>query len=473
MRFKELIITIIIALSYLVSIGLYSQSEDKKFRMEVEMQGFENKIIYFVNYYQGNNYKLDSCVLSPKGKGVFEIDASKVPGGQYLLYAKPDFQIEMLIDDGQNNLKVKVPRDVARSTIEGSLDTQGYWSYLNQLKSFEVKRDVLNAKLETVKNKSQQVKIQTEIDKLGEDIDKYTQRVIEDNKDSFLSAYLRGTTPLEIPAELKGAEVPIAEVRKYVREHYLDNLDLTDPRLQSTNYFYSLIDSYINNWVEQDWTAIPGAYSELVAKSKNNKKAFEPLLSAFLNRSLSSQVMGMENVWARLAEDYIFGKDIDMTEADIKQLETKYEQIKLNRIGMVAQDLAMRTIDGDSLNLSDIDAEYIILEFYNPTCGYCREDLTYLAKEFYPRYKDNGVRVVAFNLGDTGDVWTKFIEDCGMNEFYNCIDPEYKSEYWIKYNTTRVPTNYILNKDKKIIGKSINKSNLEKLFEIIIKDGTN
>ena len=162
-----------------------------------------------------------------------------------------------------------------------------------------------------------------------------------------------------------------------------------------------------------------------------------------------------------------------MTEADIKQLETKYEQIKLNRIGMVAQDLAMRTIDGDSLNLLDMDAEYIILEFYNPTCSYCREDLTYLAKEFYPRYKDKGVRVVAFNLGDAGDAWTKFIEDCGMNEFYNCIDPEYKSEYWIKYNTTRVPTNYILNKDKKIIGKSINKSNLEKLFEIIIKDGTN
>lgn len=473
MQFKQAIFIISIALSYLVSIGLYSQSDENKFRMEIEMHGYENDTVYFVNYYQGNNYKLDSCVLSPKGKGCFELEAAKVPGGQYMLYVKPDFQIEMLIDEGQTDLNVKIAKDLSRSTVVGSPDTQGYWYYLNELKKIDSKRDALNTKLEIVKNKSKQIKIQSEIDDLGEEIDKLTLKVVEENKGSFLSVYLKGTIPIELPESFKDSQVANEDIRAYVREHYLDNLDMADPRLQRTNYFYTLIDNYISNWVKPDWIAIPEAYSQLVAKSQSNQKAFEQLLSAFLTISLNSSVMGMENVWARLAEDYIFGKEINMPEKDIQQLEIKYDQIKLNRIGMTAPDLKMKTITGDNLNLSDIEAEYIILEFYNTTCGFCREDLTYLAKEFYPRYKDKGLKVVAFNLGDAGTTWSKFIEDCGMDEFYNCIDPNLKSEYWLKYNTTRVPMNYILDKNKKIIGKSINKSNLEKLFEIITKNGTN
>lgn len=470
MRFK---ILLIIALSYLVSIGLYAQTNENRFRLEVTAKQYKEHMLYFANYWQGNTYKLDSCLLDSRGQGIVELDATKVPAGQYLLYIEPDLRIEMLIDKEQKNIKAVIPKDLSKSTITGSPDTEGYWRYLNSVKKLNEKIEKLNEDINNAKSEIAKAKFQAEIDALQSEIDKATWNVINNNKGSWLSSYLKGTIGLQLPEELMLPTVKRSDVLKYVQTHYFDNLDMTDVRLQRTSYFYDLVNSYLDNWVEPDWDSTVSAYSNLVARTKPEKEAFEPFLSAMLNKSLSSPIMGMENVWARLAEDYIFHKEIDIDSTALMQLKTKYENIKLNRIGMTAQDMTMITIDGDTLNLFDVEAEYIILEFFSPTCGYCREDMTYLAKEFYLNYKEKGVRIVAFNLGESADVWKDFVKECGMREFINCNDPIYKSEYWMKYDTSRVPMSYVLDKNKKIVGKGISRDNLEKLIKQLIKGNGN
>lgn len=470
MRFKKLLI---ITLSYLVSIGFYAQSSSDKFRLEIDAPAQGEKVLYFANYWQGDTYKLDSCQLTIKGKGVIEVAVKDVPAGQYVIYIEPDVRLEMLLDNGQDNIKVSIPKDLSKSTVQGSPDTEGYWAYLNAINKLLVKKEALNEKLDSAEKQSQRKKIQTELDALNSDIEAISWDVVNNNKGTWLSTFVKGSIAIDLPPNLMQPSTKRADIVEYVQIHYFDNLDMTDVRLQRTNYFYSLIESYINNWIPQDWDSVTSAYSNLVAKTKPNKESFDAFLSAMLNKSLSSSIMGMENVWTRLAEDYIFDKEVDIDDTTLSELRSKYEKIKLNRIGMFAQDLKMSTIDGDSLNLLDIDAEYIILEFYSTTCGYCKEDMTYMAKEFYPRYKDKGVKVVAFTLSNSKESWAQFIKDTGMDEFYNCSDPGYKTEYWMKYDTSRVPMNFIIDKNKKIVGKGVRRDNLEKLFKYLIKDNGN
>src|SRR5690606_24455310 len=100
---------------------------------------------------------------------------------------------------------------------------------------------------------------------------------------------------------------------------------------------------------------------------------FKEMLSKLTNESLKSLRMGDENIWARLAEDYIFDKDVVWIDsAQNSELRKQYELIKNNRVGMKAHNLILQTLEGDIINTNDIDAEYLLLYFSNPRCGHCQ-----------------------------------------------------------------------------------------------------
>ena len=181
--------------------------------------------------------------------------------------------------------------------------------------------------------------------------------------------------------------------------------------------------------------------------------------------------MGDENIWVRLAEDYIFDKDvvwIDSTQNS--ELRRQYELIKNNRIGMKAHNLTLQTFEGDTINTNDIDAEYLLLYFYSPSCGHCQTATPELHDKLYAKYKDKGLKVVTINLNNDKQEWERFVKSKNIGDWINCADPEYKSKYWMYYDTSGIPAIFVLNKNKTIIAKKVDEQNLEKLFDYYINN---
>ena len=103
----------------------------------------------------------------------------------------------------------------------------------------------------------------------------------------------------------------------------------------------------------------------------------------------------------------------------------------------------------------NINAEYLILFFWDPDCGHCEQEIPKL-KEFYDSFKEKYNLEIFSVCSDTSVVkWKKGIIKRGMN-WINVDGPRtLTGDYHEQYDITTTPVIYILNRNKEIIAKHL------------------
>lgn len=465
---------ILLIMSLLTILNMEARSDrkniDNRFRLEVNIPTQKGEKIYFGQYWNGSTYAKDSVVLSAEGAAAFDF-SQKIPSGQYFLYIKPNIQIDLLIDEGQNDIKVFLDENnFSNSTVSGSSDTKMLWEYLDRVQKVNNEKSALEQQLEDSTISAKQRKnIENQLKKVENESQAYTKSLIKENQNNWFGIFLKGTEFTELPISEPKNEEEFLQNKRYGKAHFFDNVNLEDTRFWYTNYLTSYIDTYMQSWVDQVPDSLASAANNLVAKAMGNPLCFEQMLSRLTNNAIKSNKMGDENIWATLYENYILDKNIpwiDSTQA--AGLKKMYEPIKNNRIGMKAHNLKLETISGQTVNTNEIPSKYLVLYFYDPKCGHCKTSVPKLHNELYAKYKDKGVEVVAINVASDQKAWEEFVSKNKLSDWFNCADPNYKSEYWMYYNTSGVPSVYILDEDKTIIAKSIDEENMEKLFDFYL-----
>lgn len=428
-------------------------------RIEIKAPGYADKYIHLAKYNQGNVYTVDSIMLTQQG-AIFKLE-DKLPVGQYLLYIRPNIQMEILLGNDQKDVKIELDvNNLANSKVEGSKDTKLFWDYIRQMNLLDEKIQKINKQLENSTNIAQSSKLEQEREKIEQDILQYIRLQVKEHEKEWFGAFLKGSMHIAYTSDIQNADA------QYLRTHYFDNISFTDPRLWRTNFFPQKIDDYLYRVIPQIPDTVAYEASRLVAKSQADSVSFREILSWTLNESMKSKYMGMENIWAKLAEDYIIDKDIPwISTENASSIRTMYEALRYNRIGMEAHNLKLATIEGDTINTNDIEADYTVLYFYNPTCGHCAHTTPLLRDSIYEKYKEKNLCIIAIDIDTNQESWKNYIETNDLSEWINCSDPKYKSAYWMYYDTSAVPMIYVLDKNKRIIARKVDSENLEKLLE--------
>lgn len=440
------------------------------YHIEIDSPSSDHKWAYIAQYWDGKPYSLDSVLLSDKGRGILESKAN-LADGQYLLYIKPDIQLDLLLDGRKNDIKVSIAKDTKKYSISGSNDTKLLWQYIlntndNRTEAEHIEKQINDSTISAEQKKELRVQLEA----LNDEFQKETDAVTRKYDGSWFSTYLRGMTPVIPPYTPPRTEEEAINNREFLKSHYFDNINLTDPRFWQTSYFPGMINNYLNTIVEPIHDSIAYAASRLVGKTKANDICFKNMLSRLTNNATKSSIMGSENIWTKLAEDYIFGKNISWIDStQMRQLEVEYEKARFNRIGMPGHDLTLETIDGGQMNVYDINSDYTVLYFYDPTCGHCKTEIPLLHNKFYKQYKEKGVEIVAISINPDANVWKSFIKEYDLTDWVNCSDHNFKSQYWMYYDVSGTPSLFVLDKNKTIIAKKINEEMLERFFSYIIK----
>ena len=103
--------------------------------------------------------------------------------------------------------------------------------------------------------------------------------------------------------------------------------------------------------------------------------------------------------------------------------------------------------------MHQIEAEYLILIFYEPSCGHCKKVIPKLY-DIYEKYKGKNVKVFALYTQGKKEEWTEFIEEKKL-DWINVYDPYYISNFRDLYDIYSTPVIYMLDKDKKIVAKRL------------------
>lgn len=475
MRFSLLILII---LQLLVSNKLYSNPyKDSSLRIEINAPSMEGDLVYLAYYWHGQTYISDSTFISKEGKALFQ-SQGPLASGQYLLFIKPDIRIELLIDEEQqSNIQISLDKDdINKSNITGSNDTKLFWSYINSLNKLQEQILATENKIRDTDPDNPDFTEFIEAYKASVNrSNEFTDAYIKETEGTWFSSFIKANKQVERPHIFSISNDEVIENNNYVRIHFFENIDFTDERLWRTSFFVPQINQYLTEWISQHPDSIAQQSSWLVSKTTDNPYCFEQMLSMLTNQATTSHVMGMENVWAKLAEDYIFDKNISWIDSiQYSNLKLEYSLIEHNRLGMTAPNLTLIDINSNIINTNEIEAEYLLLYFYSPGCSFCHKEIPLLKNEFFQPNKELGVKVVAINIDTDTDSWNKFVEDNDLKEWVNAYDPKFESRYWLKFNVSGTPSLYLLDKDKTIIAKRLDVKNLNLYFDRIKnKYGTN
>ncbi|MDU1906202.1 MAG: TlpA disulfide reductase family protein [Dysgonomonas sp.] len=151
---------------------------------------------------------------------------------------------------------------------------------------------------------------------------------------------------------------------------------------------------------------------------------------------------------------------------DIGEIINKSRRVE---IGKDAPDFSIKDMNGDIINLSDFRGKYVLLNFWSPDCGNCKEEIPIL-KENYNKYKDKGFVIVSIAVEDESNKqkWLDAIKEYSL-DWINASDLKmWQSPILELYNIKAVPHNLIINPSGKIVAKELHGDNLKQALERIL-----
>jgi thiol-disulfide isomerase/thioredoxin len=431
------------------------------YEISVSISGLKDSTIYLAYHLGDKQYVMDTTALDSKGNAVFSgkeilpqgIYMIVLPGKRYfeiLMTENQNFSLFCLYPDFFNTLKF------SRSDVNSSfVEYQKTWVNLQQQAS------AIGKRIQNNKGNSDSLKLLTPLQRLHESAMKtYLGTVIEKNSTNFLSVLVKSMLPLEVPEFNLPDGIHNPDSVKwllrynYNKDHFFDNVDLTDERLLRTPIIQARLDAFFKNVVIQSPDSINREIDKLIRKCQGNQKVFQFISIYLFNHFRESEIMGHDAVMVKIADDiYLSGKADWVTKEFRDDLRKQVDLLRNNLIGMTAQNLIMDSYKGTFVSLDDIEKEFTIIYFWEPNCGHCKEATPKL-KAYYDKVRNDGVEVFTVCTTKDKQAWTKYIEDNALT-WINGWDPDRASHFDFLYNVQTTPLIYILDRNKKIIAKKL------------------
>lgn len=457
---------IFLIISFLLTLNAFAKGENngkKGYNIQVNVPDLKNDTVYLAFYFNGKTYSKDTTVLN-KGVGTFAKNDT-LKQGIYIIYFNSEKFFDILVGKDQN-IKLKVDTaNLANVEIKGSPETIKYQELLNEMSRRHKEQRELSAQYKEKKIDS--LAYMKKIELLDSEVKAYQKRMLEENKGSFFAAFLKGTISVETPEfkELPDSTRPMARYQ-YAKRHYFDNVDLQDPRYLRTQYFPGKVDNYIGKFIIQHPDSIAAAAIDLIERSKGNEETYQTMCSKMINFGLQSKIMGMDAVWLAIADKYyLSGKATWADTAWVNDLRKEADKIRYNKIGMVAHNLMARDSNNAIVQLRDVKQPYVLVYFYEPTCGHCKKTTPVLHDSVYTKYKEKGFEVFAFYTQTDRKEWMDFVNKHKLHDWINVWDPNRESWFWKYYDASSTPGVYLLDKERKFLAKKIDMETLDMILD--------
>jgi len=443
------------------------------YEIKIQINGFKQNEIYMAYHLGEKQYIKDTIKQQADGSFLFKGD-SPLESGIYLVVLPPDNNYFQLIIE-KNDQYFSVTTDAADPSkniqTKGSIENKLFYGYMNFLAEKRPQSEALNNRLKEEKDSLKMQELTDAIDKIDKEVEDFQFNFIQNNANTFTAAIIKANTPLKLPDFSGTEEEQQREAFYYNRDHYFDNLDLSDGRFLRTPFLFERINTYVSKLQVQVPDSLIKAIDLVLAKTKNASESYRYFAVHYLNEYANSKFVGMDAVYVHLAEKYYASGQapwVDSTQ--LAKIVENAVSLKPILIGKTAPNIKMQLRDGSPVTLHDIKSPYIVLYFWRYDCGHCKESTPDI-KAFYEEYKNKGVKIFAvcvkFN-DEIGDCW-KYVDENQLDGWIHAVDPYLRSKFYSLYNVKTTPQIFILDKNKKIISKGIGAPQLKEVMGKIME----
>ncbi len=469
----------LIALAF-VFLHLVVSAQDG-YEIKVTLKPFKNEYI-FLGHYNGKQLPvIDSAKTNDKSEAVFK-GSKKLGGGIYIIgYPDKAHIVEFLVDKNQKFSIIADTSDLSHRKFINSPENAAFLDYQNQMMKMGRQMDALLAKRTAAKTPKDSVAVGKEIEVFNSDIKKYRTDLLAKEHNSLLGSLLKWMREPEVPQNDPAAKTDSLFSYHYFKQHYWDDTYFFDDRLSRTPFFEGKLDKYIDQLIYPSADSVIKEIDWMMGYASASEDMEKFLLLKFINRYYTQKYMWEDKVFVHLFEKYIANKNYTwMSESGRKMLTDRAYSLMANILGNPAPEIELPDLKGNKTTLYSVQAPYVVVAIWDPTCGHCKETLPKLDSMYRAKWQSFGLKIFSLAKENDGkkDDWYSFIESHKLQDWINVYysrDAEKARVsanipgYSQLYDVQSFPTLYLLDKDKRIIAKKLTYQQINDILEQRLK----
>lgn len=471
---KQIFISLLAA-----SISFFATAQ--KFTVTLQAPQYKSGIAY-LTYHMGKNLNVeDSAAVNNKGMAVFS-GKRKLPPGIYAIVLPGKTQTVDFFIDKEQVIAIKMDTTdlINKTVVTGTKENNLFQQYQHYIavkgKQLEAERQ---AYLQSATKKDSALHEANYI-KLNKELNDYRENIIHNQPNSMMAVLLNAMKEPKLPANKLVTRNDSLENYYYYKSHYWDGVTFMDDRILRTPFFLTKFERYYREIIAPSADSIikESDYQLLLARS--SPEVYKFLLNWLTDEYINPKYMGQDAVFVHLFEKY-HSKGLTgwLNEKQQQAISRRAYMLMANLVGLKAADLEMLDTSGKPAPLYAVASDYTVVCFWDPTCGHCKEEVPRLDSIYQASWKKHGVKMYGVLSADSKDdlkkEWLKFIHQHRMDEWINVYQTKemedaafaaQKPGYRQLYDITLTPTLYLLDKEKRIVGKKLTLQQMDELLQV-------
>ncbi|MCC7526012.1 MAG: AhpC/TSA family protein [Chitinophagaceae bacterium] len=213
--------------------------------------------------------------------------------------------------------------------------------------------------------------------------------------------------------------------------------------------------------IQQQYEALEAENKTLVAKFVHDNPA------SFVSAFQLAQTFGYEVNPTELEPLYSALDEKVKSSHFGKAVKESLDAAQTTAVGSIAPDFTLNDVNGKPISLASFKGKYTLVDFWASWCGPCRQENPTVVKA-YNTYKSKGFDILGVSLDEKKDKWEQAIQQDKLAWTQVSDLKGWESDAAALYGIKAIPMNYLLDKEGKIIAKSLRGEELiKKLGEIL------
>ncbi|MGK7389769.1 MAG: redoxin domain-containing protein [Candidatus Cyclobacteriaceae bacterium M2_1C_046] len=150
----------------------------------------------------------------------------------------------------------------------------------------------------------------------------------------------------------------------------------------------------------------------------------------------------------------------------VEDFTEQVDKMRITAIGEVAPEIALPNPEGDTVKLSSLRGNYVLVDFWAKWCKPCRVENPNIVR-MYNKYKDENFEVFGVSLDRNKKDWVQAIEEDNLDWTQVSDLKFWNSEAAQTYGVNAIPFALLLDPEGKIIAKNLRGKELENKLEEI------
>ena len=424
-------------------------AQTNHYKVKLWIHQFEDSTIYvYSSYGEKKEFLLDSLQITDEGSFILEGDYRM---GMVLVASKYQKLFSFILDKNTNFTIDIYPYGFYE--VKGCEENQKYLEY--QKINKEHREFVSQCETGIKKNPASRDSLSLLIKESKAQFAKFQEDFFKQYPNNLMTVLYRSIkNPSLNPKFFRNGRLIKEKGLEYaydIRSRYWENFVFSDQRLLSTPYFYQKFKKYTEEITMQSADSVYVAIKDFIdtANSRGGELYSKFVIDLYLEKLPFMPFSFNESIYVQLVENFLNqGKTPWISPSEIDKHNENIEAIKPYLPSNKFPNIN---------NLDTLDSKYIVVLFHSATCESCKKNFNDLMDFYTKDSKRYDAKIVSIEVGDKSDEgnypWTN----------WQISPQELKQRYGI--DIIRTPEIYILDREKKILNKTVIYSHIKTAIE--------